>query len=682
MTFMIEYALPHTFLFAMQAVAFLVLSFVFFMYYRTFSRKYVQYWLFSLLALTFNYAIKAITFYTDITLSQNITATYWQFFPELLQQISQYLVLLFLLFGVFNAKTRQQIPIKLFFYTFSLIFMVTIPSALIFTFQPYEVFLHVYLNVSLPSLIFSCCLLALATYLFVDKKSYFSSKILMWFCFAVGLRYLFHSFISIVALTEAWFRQFELFLLYFDITAYSILGFILLIWLQGAERFAALNAINKAQYLGKHDRLTGALNREQVMEKLSEKMSLLIGNSTRNKKQVKLAIFLIDIKQFKFVNDTYGLKVGDYILGEIANRLNHSVFLPQAVGRLSGDSFMFVIEFEQLSHIDRAVQHLHELISRPYTYQTQKIHIQASLGYCFYPDNADNADNAEDLLQKANLALHHAETNNIASVYFSEGIQEQGRRLLVMEKQLQSALANDEFTLYYQPQLNLLTNKLEGVEALVRWQHPEKGLLSPVDFLADIEALGMHSAFDNYILEKVCQASARWFELYRRRIAIAINITGVEFQDEKLVSNIQKLLFKHKIPSKHIELEITENVVITDIARAMDCIVKLQSMGIKVSIDDFGTGYSSLAYLRKLPIDKIKIDRSFIQEVASNDSDLTIVKSIIELSHGLGKRVLAEGVETVGQLNLLRHLGCDAVQGYFIDIPLPEEVFVRYLQKK
>lgn len=676
---MIEHAIPHTFLFAMQVVAFSVLSFVFFMYYRTFSRQYVQYWLFSLLALTLSYLIKAITLYTNKVFSPDVVMTYWQVLPDLLLQVSQYLVLFFLLVGVFNAKTRQQVPRRVFTYAFLLIIITALVSSALFSLQQDKVFLHFYLNVSLPSFIFSCGFLSLAIYLLVDKKRYFSSKILMWFCFVVGLRYLFHSFISIVALTETWFRQFELFLLYFDIAAYSILGFILLIWLQGAERFAALNAINKAQYLGKHDSLTGALNRGQVMEKLSEKMQALSSHNSRGKKHIKLAVFLIDIKQFKFINDTYGLTIGDYILGEIANRLNHSVFIPQAVGRLSGDSFMFVIEFEQLSHVERAVQHLHELISRPYTYQAQEIHIQASLGYCFYPDDADKA---EDLLQKANLALHHAETNNIASVYFSEGMQAQGRRLLLMEKELKAALAKDEFILYYQPQLNLLTNKLEGVEALVRWQHPEKGLLSPVEFLADIEALGMHSIFDNYILTKACQTSARWFDTYHRRIAIAVNVTAVEFQDENLVSNIQNLLLKYKLPSKYIELEITENVVMTDIERAMDSIVKLQNMGIKVSIDDFGTGYSSLAYLRELPIDKIKIDRSFIKEVASNDSDLTIVKSMIELSHGLGKRVLAEGVETVEQLNVLRHLGCDAVQGYFIDKPMPEEKLVGYLERK
>ena len=679
MIFMIEYATLHTFLFATQTIAFLILSFVFFMYYRTFYRKYVQYWLFSLLALTCNYFIQTVSLFSNNLIFNNITLNYWQVIPEFLQQASHYLVFLFLLLGVYNAKTHQTVSRRFYGVCFTLIILITSASTVLFFAQQEHAFLHFYLNTSLPSFLFACSLLALAIYLLVDKKSYFSSQILMYFSFVFGLRYLFHSFISIIALTEPWFRQFELFLLYFDVAAYSILGFVLLIWLQGAERFSALNAINKAQYLGRHDSLTGALNREQVMEKLSEKIITLNKSINTNNIETKLAVFLIDIKQFKFINDTYGLKIGDYILGEIATRLTHSVFMPQAVGRLSGDSFMFVIEFEELSHVDRAVQHLHELITRPYHYQGQEIHIQGSVGYCFYPDNASRA---EDLLQKANLALHHAETNNIASVYFSEGMQAQGRHLLIMEKELKLALANDEFVLYYQPQLNLLTNRLEGVEALVRWQHPEKGLIPPLDFLPDIESLGMHNVFDLYILTKACQTSARWFDTYKRRITIAINVTAVEFQDESLVSNIQNLLLEYKLPSNYIELEITENVVMTDIERAMNSIVKLQNMGIKVSIDDFGTGYSSLAYLRDLPIDKIKIDRSFIKEVASNDSDLTIVKSMIDLSHGLGKRVLAEGVETVEQLNLLRHLGCDAVQGYFIDKPLPEEELVRYLKRK
>jgi len=672
---MIEYITPRTFLFSTQAVVFSVLLFIFYVYYRTFLRKYVKYWLVSIGALCCSYFIKSVVPYSF----SHFSTDYWQVLTELLLQVCQYTSLLFLILGVYNAKTHKEIPKNITRLGVGWVFLLSSITTVLFSFDSSQSFNHFYLTTSLPSFIFGCTFFSLAGYLLFDKKSYFSSQILMCFSAVIGLRYLIHSFISIVALTEPWFRQLEIFLFYFDAAGHSILGFTLLLWVQGAERFAALNAINRAQYLGKHDSLTGALNREQVMAKLSEKMVELTQENKVNTNQVKLAIFLIDIKQFKFVNDTYGLKVGDYILGEIASRLSHSVFIPQAVGRLSGDSFMFVIEFEQLSHVDRAVNHIHELIERSFRYEQQEITIQGSVGYCFYPDDADKS---EDLLQKANLALHHAETNNIASVAFEEGMQAQGRHLVLMEKELRLALENDEFILYYQPQLNLLTNKLEGVEALVRWQHPEKGLLAPSEFLTELEALGMHNEFDYYILAKACQASERWFTLYQRRVAIAVNITAVEFQDEQLVTNIQMLLHKYNIPSKYIELEITENVVMTDIVRAMDSIIKLQSMGIKVSIDDFGTGYSSLAYLRDLPIDKIKIDRSFIKEVASNDSDLTIVKSMIDLSHGLGKRVLAEGVETIEQLDLLRHLGCDAVQGYFINKPLPEDKLVRYLERK
>ena len=670
---MIEYITPKTFLFSTQTVVFSVLLYIFYIYYRTFLRRYVGYWLVSIGALSFSYFIKSFIPYISI----NFSRSYWQILAELLLQTSQYLFLLFLILGIVNAKTSKVLPKSITIGGILLLLLFSFTSTVLFAFDPKQAFNHFYLTVSIPSFVFGCSLLALTTYLFFDKKSFFSSRVLLSFTAIFGLRYLIHSFISIVALTEPWFRQLEQFLMYFDIAVHSILGFTLLIWMQGAERFAALNAINRAQYLGKHDSLTGALNREQVMAKLSDKMTELVQANDNSK--MKLAVFLIDIKQFKFVNDTYGLKVGDFILGEIARRLNHSVFMPQAVGRLSGDSFMFVIEFEQASHIDSAISHIHELIERNFRYDKQEVSIQGSIGYCFYPDDADKA---EDLLQKANLALHHAETNNIASVAFEEGMQAQGRHLVLMEKELRTGLEKDEFILYFQPLLNLLTNKLEGVEALVRWQHPEKGLLPPSDFLPEMEALGMHHEFDNYILTKACQASERWFKLYQRRVAIAVNITAIEFQNEQFVTNIQTLLKKYNLPPSYIELEITENVVMTDIARAMASIIKLQSIGIKVSIDDFGTGYSSLAYLRDLPIDKIKIDRSFIKELAINDSDLTIVKSMIDLSHGLGKRVLAEGVETVEQLNVLRHLDCDAVQGYFINKPLPEDKLVRYLKSK
>ena len=657
------------FLFATQAIVFAVLSFVFFMYARAYNREYAKYWLFSLVSLSCYYASGAMLPGTGIS----IVSSYLQLFYGQIQQVSFYLFLVFFLFGLYSAKRKKPPENRVVVACLSVAIILGLSAATFYAFDENNDFNRFYLKNSVPSFIFACGFLIASFYLFVDKKPHFSSKILLGFCFIQAIRYLFYSFISIVGLTEQWFNQFSLFLLYFDIAAHSVLGFILLIWLQGAERNMVVHAVSRAQYLGNHDSLTGALNRVQVMEKLSEAMIVA------RKQSNQLAIFLIDIKQFKFINDTYGLKIGDYILSEIAKRLHNSILLPKAVGRLSGDSFMFVIEYQHPPAIERVPEHLHQIINRSYIFENQKVKIQASIGFCTFPSDGEKA---EHLLQHANLALHHAETNNMSTVAFELGMQAEGRRLLLKEKELKAAISNDEFVLYYQPQLNLLTNRLEGVEALARWQHPEKGLLSPASFLYDIDALNMNSEFDNYILNKACSANARWYQQFKRRVAIAVNITAVEFQDPQLVTKIQHLLLANNLPSKYLELEITENVVMTDIDSAMDTITRLQSMGIKVSIDDFGTGYSSLAYLRKLPIDKIKIDRSFIAEVATNDSDMTIVKSMIKLSHGLGKRVLAEGVENKDQLNILRNLGCDAVQGFFIDKPLPEEEIAIYLAKK
>lgn len=494
----------------------------------------MKFWLYSLVSLSCYYASSAMVGNSEI----NKTSTYLQLVVEQIQQVGLYLFLTFLLLGLYSAKRREQPTKRLVFTAVSLAVLIGLCTASFYYFDANKLFNHFYLKVSLQNFIFASCLLMASFYLFIDKVAHFSSNILFGFFLVLGVRHLFYLLISIIGLTESWFNQFGLFLLYFDVGAHSVLGFILLLWMQGTERNMAVNAISRAQYLGMHDSLTGALNRGQVMEKLSEAII------SASEQSYQLAIFLIDIKQFKFINDTYGLKTGDFILGEIAKRLNNSMLLPKAVGRLSGDSFMFVIEYNDVALLKKIPEHLHQLINHPYTDNNQEVSLQASIGFCTYPENGEKA---EDLLQNANLALHHAETNNLPTIAFELGMQAEGRRLVLKEKELKAAILNDEFVLYYQPQLNLISNRLEGVEALVRWQHPEKGLLQPASFLNDIEALYMNSEFDNYILNKACSANARWYQKYKRRIAIAVNITAGEFQDPHLVSNIQTLLLEKKI---------------------------------------------------------------------------------------------------------------------------------------
>jgi predicted signal transduction protein with EAL and GGDEF domain len=317
---MIEYITLKVFLFSTQVLVFSILLFIFFIYYKTFSRQYVKYWLASVSALTLSYLIKACSIYPSTKLSFEA----WYIAAEFCLHLGQYLFVSFLILGVLHAKNKV-VNSKLKWASCLLIVALSLLSTLLFSFDSKHAFNHFYLSVSLPSFISGCAFFALASFLVIDKERYFSSRMLMLFSAIFGFRFLIHSFISIVALTEYWFRQLELFLIFFDAAAHVILGFVLLIWMQGAERYAALSAINRAKYLGKHDSLTGALNREQVMAKLASHITQIDQVPNENIK-TKLAVFLIDIKQFKFINDTYGLKIGDYVLGEIAKRLSDSVF--------------------------------------------------------------------------------------------------------------------------------------------------------------------------------------------------------------------------------------------------------------------------------------------------------------------------------------------------------------------
>lgn len=655
-------------LYLVECIVLMVLAFFLLMFYRGFGRTYVKLWVIALSLLIVNRGVMLTMMVLDIAKATEPLLILLTF----LNKLTFNLFALMLFWAIYRAASSKNIDLRRLWGSLFVVTLYTFFSVILFAFDDFATYNRLYLRESLTSFIIGCGFLASSFWLFNQQKTFFASRIFMWLFIAMGVRFVSYSLASVMLLGTDYFGEIVRAILVFDSGANAVLGYAMLIWMQGAERNLAVTAINRAQYLGKHDQLTGALNREQVLEKLPSAMELCQQSGAR------LAIYLIDIKRFKFINDTYGLSAGDYILAQVAIRLSQSVLVPSVVGRLSGDSFVFALEIHNLSQLNKGADHIHDLLSAPYHYQEHSIELKASVGYSLFPDHGDDE---EELLKKANLALFHAETENIHSVQYIEGMQSKGRELMAVEKELNHAFENREFVLYFQPQLNLYTNKLEGVEALVRWQHPEKGLLAPGQFLDKIEQLSMSRELDHYVLDLSAQKVQQWQKEFKRRVTIAVNVTSVEFQDPQFVGYVQSLLYQYQIPSSCLELEITENVVITDIESVMDTIVKLQNLGIRVSIDDFGTGYSSLAYLRKLPIDKIKIDRSFVSEVANNDSDVTIVKSMIKLSHGLGKRVLAEGVEDANQLELLRKLGCDAVQGYYIAKPLSEQDLSKYLNR-
>jgi len=446
-----------------------------------------------------------------------------------------------------------------------------------------------------------------------------------------------------------------------ELTLLVTLGFSLVIWLQENERSNNLKLTEKTRYLDQHDQLTGALNRDALLIKLDQ---LIATDNVGN-----LHLVMLGLDKFKNVNESVGLKQGDRILREVIRRFEQSIVKPVLIARTGGDIFALVLaDIVNEKQLQYSLQHVEQLVEKPFLLDSGPVKLTTSIGLSQYPLHARNA---EQLLQQANIAFHQAKRLQASWLSYQTGMEEETARLLAWESELLQAISENQFVLYYQPQLSLRSNLLEGFEVLVRWQHPQRGLLMPGEFLPLCEQLGLSQVLDLVILRNAIASIQRW-QQQGVNIPLAINMSPIHFEQEGLKQELKSLLQQYAVSPEMVELEVTENTAMQDMEKGSNFALELQQMGIKVSIDDFGTGYSSLAYLRKMPIEKIKIDRSFVMDMTSNDSDMMIVKTMIKLAHGLGKRILAEGVETVEQLNLLRSLSCDAVQGYYIARPLPE----------
>lgn len=438
------------------------------------------------------------------------------------------------------------------------------------------------------------------------------------------------------------------------------------IWLLETERHKAIDALQKAEYMNRHDALTGIENRDELMSK----MPIFIDSCRGDGRE--LALFMIGVDRFKAINDTLGLRGGDRVLVELSNRLKNLPEQPLAVARVSGD--VFVVMYDHLHNREQAINmgnEIQRLIHKPLLIDNKHLNVKCSIGISRYPQQGVAA---EGLLSKANIALANAklpENSNI--MMYREGMNDNYIRLVDMEPDLRRALLKNEFVVHLQPIYDVRTQYLSSFEALLRWQHPTKGLLNPDDFLPFVEQLGMSCDIDEWVLKHCAKLISRWRAQGEKVLPIAINLSARHFQQPELTDTLRRLYREYQLKAGDIELEITENVAMSDITTGLNVLNRLREMGIRVAIDDFGTGYSSLAYLRKLPVDKIKIDRSFINEIMASSEDSTIVRTLIELSHVLNKQIVAEGVETAEQFALLSEMHCDSVQGYYFSPPVNEE---------
>ncbi|WP_371193308.1 putative bifunctional diguanylate cyclase/phosphodiesterase [Glaciecola sp. SC05] len=421
----------------------------------------------------------------------------------------------------------------------------------------------------------------------------------------------------------------------------------------------------KIFHLAHHDSLTDLYNRFSINGILQQAIS----SSERNKSM--LSAMFIDMDRFKQINDTHGHKVGDELLQQVANRLSgicrrKSDFL----ARIGGDEFLVILtDIEDISFTALTAQAIVEILSLPYFIDEHELTSSPSIGIALYPNDGKDAN---ELIKNADIAMYHAKNNGRRNYsFFTEELNKLVAEKNHLEAELRSAIDNQTLQLYYQPQIYLDDEKAFGLEALLRWNHPTLGFISPEKFIAIAEERGLIYDLGNWVIDTAFKQLKAWLPDTNVAIKMAINLSAKQIEDKRFIDDLKRAISQYNIDTTMIELEITESIAMKDPAGSIATLSELRDLGFELSIDDFGTGYSSLAYLKHLPIQTLKLDRSFIDNLEEDQDNAKICKASISLSHDLGLRFVAEGVETKGQAQYLLSNACDVLQGYYFCRPVP-----------
>jgi len=425
--------------------------------------------------------------------------------------------------------------------------------------------------------------------------------------------------------------------------------------------------------LAHYDALTGLPNRLLFFDRLQQALSQAARHGTL------LGVMLLDLDRFKAINDSFGHTAGDALLQAVGRRIGECIRDGDTVARLGGDEFTLLLQdIRQTQHAALVAQKIIEALQQPFLLNGYEVTVNTSIGIALYPLCRD----AETLLKHADTAMYKAkEEGGNGYRFYTDAMSSADTRRLSLEAQLRKAIERDELVLHYQPQVDLVSGRLLGAEALLRWQHPEHGLIPPGEFIPLAEETGLIVPIGEWVLRAACAQNRAWQNAGLAPLRVAVNVSGRQFRHLDLLETIYKTLEDTGLDSRYLEIELTEGVLMQDTVVALQTLHALSAMGVLISIDDFGTGYSSLSYLKRFPIDMLKIDRSFVQDIATDPDDTAIVQAIIAMSHGLGIKTIAEGVETREQLDFLRRHQCDAMQGYCLSRPLPAEAFAHFLRE-
>ena len=436
-----------------------------------------------------------------------------------------------------------------------------------------------------------------------------------------------------------------------------------------------VNYQKELEYQATHDSLTGLANRNLLNDRITQAIAWA------KRQELHVGLMLLDLDHFKLINDASGHGAGDEMLKQVAQRLNQCVRDTDTVARLGGDEFVIVLtDLQEYGDVDVIAEKILDSLSRPIEINGHDVFVTASIGISVYPRDGDHG---EILLRYADIAMYRVKEHGRNSV--RQFVPEMGLTAisrLNMESAMRRGLERGEFVLYYQPKMDLVTQQVIGAEALVRWRHPQIGLVHPIEFIPLAEETGLILPLGEWVLAQACRQQVLWKDRHPADLSIAINMSSRQFRQDDLAERVAKIIQETGADPRRLTLELTESMVMQDVSSTLIALRSLKSLGLSISLDDFGTGYSSLSYLRRFPIDELKIDKSFINDIHTNPDDAAIASAIIAMGLSLGLSVVAEGVETIEQITSLKEMRCSQVQGYYFAKPLDVTAFEQFLNDK
>lgn len=445
------------------------------------------------------------------------------------------------------------------------------------------------------------------------------------------------------------------------------------IWVICRDVTARRRAQEQLYHMAHHDLLTGLPNRLFFADRLRQAQAL----AKRQKQQC--AVLFLDLDRFKIINDTLGHSVGDQLLQEVAKRLRSCVREVDTVARLGGDEFAIVlVNLHSLVDAEQVAGKVLANLAKPVTVDCHELFITTSIGISLYPLHGDEADL---LIKRSDVAMYQAKSlgRNNYQIY-DRAMDLDSERRMVLERGLRKALEREEFRIFYQPKIDADNGRITALEALIRWEHPEMGLLAPSEFIALAEETGLIIQIGEWVMRKACRQNVEWQKEGLPPIRVAVNLSGFQLQQRNLVETVQRILEETGLSGDYLEFEITETVIMQNPEFAVSILSQLREFGIHISIDDFGTGYSSLAHLKRFSINTLKIDKTFVRDIEVNSTDAAITTAIISMGNSLNLKVIAEGVETAGQFAMLKERQCDEMQGFLFSRPLPAEQIGEFLR--